>query len=136
MADQTTHIYLNPVAADRSADFEKFLRDIVEPVLQESRPDLVGKYRYLKATQPDGDEPAVVTYAFIFDGGDLDEDWELNRLLSPRYGDEEAERLLDEWGATFIPLERWLAALGGRADGSGQVGWTFEPVEPTASQVD
>lgn len=126
MFDQQTHIYLNSVAAERSAEFEKFLSDVVEPIIQESRPDLVGKYHYLRATQPDSDKPAVVTYAFIFDGGNLDEDWELHRLLSARYDDEEAERLLDEWGETFLPLGQWLAALGERADESGQIGWTFE----------
>ncbi len=129
MSDQQTHIYLNSVAADRCAEFETFLAEVVEPVIRESRPDLVGKYHYLKATQPDSDEPAVVTYAFIFDGGDLDEDWELHRLLSPRYGDDEAERMLNEWGGTFAPLEQWLSALGERADGPGQIGWTFEPAD-------
>lgn len=136
MSDQQIHIYLNSVAVDRSAEFEKFLSDTVEPLVQETRPDLVGKYRYLRATRPDSDKRAVVTYAFIFDGGNLEEDWELHRLLSPRYGDQEAERLLDEWGRTFVPLEQWLAALGERADESGQIGWTFEAVGPSRPQVD
>jgi hypothetical protein len=127
-----THIYLNSVAADRSDEFERFLSETVEPILQEHRPDLVGKYRYLKATEPDSGNPPVVTYAFIFDGGSLDDDWELHKLLAPHYGDEQAEELLNQWAETFVPLQGWLTALGERAGEIGQIGWTFEAVGPTA----
>jgi hypothetical protein len=130
-----THIYLNSVAVDRAADFEKCLSETVEPILQQNRPDLVGRYSYLKATEPDSGQPAVVTYAFIFDGGSLEDDWELHKLLSPQYGDEQAEALLREWAETFVPLDQWLAALGDRAGEIGQIGWTFEAVGPTRQQV-
>ena len=136
MSVPQTHIYLSSVAADRAADFERFLNETVEPILQEYRPDLVGKYRYLKATQPDSDDPPVVTFAFLFDGGDLADDWELHRLLSPRYGDEKAEALLEEWAETFVPLDRWLAALGERFAGAPQIGWTFDVVGPMRQQGD
>jgi len=136
MSAPQTHIYLNSVAVDRSAEFERFLSETVEPILRDNRPDLVGKYRYLKATQPDSDDPAVVTYAFVFDGGSLEDDWELQRLLSPHYGEEKAEALLEEWAETFAPLDQWLAALGDRFAGAGQIGWTFEAAGPTRQQGD
>jgi hypothetical protein len=47
-----------------------------------------------------------VTYVFLFEGGDLEEDWALEKLLPPHYGAEKAEQLLEEWLATLAPRER------------------------------
>jgi hypothetical protein len=61
----------------------------------------------LKATEA-GD---VTTYAFIFDGGDLDADWELRTLMPAHYGSDEADRLLSEAEDTYAPFREWVATL-------------------------
>ena len=72
------HLVLNPVRADRADDFERFLVESVAPALRAERPDLDGRWRVLRSTQP---SDGVVTYAFIFEGGSLAEHWELDVLL-------------------------------------------------------
>jgi hypothetical protein len=121
--EQTTHLFLNPVRTDRVEDFERFLVETVVPAVRAQRPELDGRWRVLKAAEPDTDD--VVTYIFIFDGGTLD-DWELDDILPAHYGADEAQRLLDGWMGTFAPRSSWAAALG---VGEGpQVGWTFSTV--------
>ncbi|RNM17044.1 hypothetical protein EFL26_02850 [Nocardioides pocheonensis] len=70
----------------------------------------------------------VVTYAFMLEGGSLEEDWELGVLLSAQYGEEEADRLLNGWLETFAPVEAWAQVAASSAGESGQVLWTLEPV--------
>jgi hypothetical protein len=127
MFEQTTHIYLNPVRVDQAEAFEKFLTDVVVPAVAAHRPHLVDRWRVLKASGPEPADDAVITYAFVFDGGELD-DWDLGTLLPAQYGDEEASRLLATWAATFAPYQSWIAALGDHEEETPQVGWTFEPV--------
>lgn len=126
MFEQTTHIYLNPVQAGQVDAFERFLADVVVPTLAKHRPDLVGRWRVLRATAPEPADSAVITYAFVFDGGDL-ADWDLDTLLPAELGEQEAERQLAEWASTFVSYRRWVAALGDHPDEPTQVGWTFEP---------
>ena len=75
-----------------------------------------------------GASDGVVTYAFMLEGGSLADDWELGVLLPAHYGEEEADRLLNEWVETFAPLDAWADAAvdSGRED--NQVVWTLEPV--------
>lgn len=70
----------------------------------------------------------IVTYAFLFEGGSLADDWELDVLLPAPYGAEEAERMAGEWSETFASLRRW--ADTSVADGleTNQCVWTFDPV--------
>lgn len=127
MNDRTTHIYLNPVRADRAEDFERFLSDVVRPATASLRPHLVGRWQLLKATNPEPADAGVITYALIFDGGDLDEDWDLAKILPAHYGDDEADRLLEEWSSTFASYQSWIAALGEQDDDFVQIGWSFRP---------
>ena len=69
--------------ADRVAAFEEFLVKVQQAV-EAQRPDLEGRWRVLKATEA-GD---VTTYAFIFEGGDLEADWDLRTLMPAHYGAE------------------------------------------------
>jgi hypothetical protein len=119
------HLGLNPVRSDRAEDFERFLAEIVVPAVRAQRPDLDGRWRVLRSSQPSDD---VVTYAFMLEGGSLAEDWELGVLLPAHYGEEEADRLITEWTETFAPLDAWAetAVSSGRED--NQVMLTLEPV--------
>jgi hypothetical protein len=126
MSDQQTHVILNPVRTDRAEEFERFLRETVVPAVRARSPELDGRWHVLRATEPDGD--GVVTYVFLFDGGDLDDDWDLGTLLPAHYGTEEGERLLDEWLGTFAPRSEWAGLLADEDDDGPQVGWTLTPV--------
>jgi hypothetical protein len=124
MSDQV-HLVLQAVKADRVDDFERFLSDVVPPAVRATRPELEGRWRLLRSSEPtDG----VVTFAMLFEGGSLEKDWELGELLPPHYGEEEADRLLGEWSETFAPLQRWAEATVRTTEGD-QAAWTMEPVE-------
>lgn len=124
MTDQL-HLGLNPVRADRTGDFERFLAEIVAPAVRAQRPDLDGRWRVMRSNEPSG---GVVTYAFMLEAGNLAEDWELDVLLPAHYGKEEADRLLDEWVETFAPLDAWAAAVADSGREANQALWTLEPV--------
>ena len=126
MFEQPTHIYLNPVAGDRAGDFERFLTEVVVPAVRAQRPELEGRWHVLKADAAEESDGAVATYAFVFDGGPLD-DWELEDLIPAHYGEEEGQQLLSSWLESFVPLSQWLATLGG-ADAGPQLGWTFTAI--------
>ena len=119
------HLGLNPVRSDRAEDFERFLAEVVVPAVRAQRPDLDGRWRVMRASEPAGD---VVTYAFMFDGGSLMQDWDLGILLPGHYGQDEAERLIREWGDTFAPLDTWAEAAVSAGRDTNQMVWTMEPV--------
>lgn len=127
MFEQATHIYLSPVRTARAGDFEKLLLEKVAPAVRAQRPELDGRWHLLKATGPADDDESVITYAFVFDGGDLD-DWDLNTLLPAHYGEEEAARLFTAWDAAFVPRSQWAAMLAGGEEEDAQIGWTFTTV--------
>jgi hypothetical protein len=123
--EQPTHIYLNPVASERAEEFERFVVEVVVPAIRSVRPDLEGRWHLLKPVEPDPSDASICTYAFVFDGGSLEDDWELDKLLPAHYGAEAAGRLMSAWAETFVPLSRWLSSLGGDDAATPQVGWTF-----------
>ncbi|HEU5036647.1 MAG TPA: hypothetical protein VFT70_06575 [Nocardioides sp.] len=125
MFEQPTHIYLNPVAREKTEEFERFIRDVVVPALEAQRPDLVDRWHVLKPAGPEAVDSGVCTYAFVFDGGTVEDDWELGTLLPAHYGEAEADRLLSGWMDTFVPLSRWRWALEQADAEAPQVGWTF-----------
>ncbi|WP_457205526.1 hypothetical protein [Nocardioides sp. P5_C9_2] len=127
MTDQL-HLVLQPVQAERAEDFERFVSEVVTPAVQAQRPDLEQRWRVMRSAETtDG----VVTFAFLLEGGSLEEDWELNRLLPAHYGEEETRRLVGEWAETFAPLGPWAAAAVSAGRESDQVVWTLDPVTRT-----
>jgi hypothetical protein len=130
MVQQQTHLFLTPVAADRADEFERFLLEVAAPAVAAQRPDLVGRWRLLRPSQPESADDTVITYALLFDGGDPEEDWDLSKLLPLHYGPEEAERLLQGWTATFVPYRRWITAMGQPEEDITQSAWTFTTVAP------
>ena len=119
------HLALNPVRSDRAEDFERFLAEVVAPAVRAQRPDLDGRWRVMRTSGPSAD---VVTYFFMFEGGSLEEDWELGVLLPAHYGEDEANRLIGDWVATFSPLDAWAEAAVTSGQDSNQLEWTLEPV--------
>jgi hypothetical protein len=124
MTDQL-HLGLNPVRADRAEDFERFLSEIVVPAIRAQRPDLDGRWRVMRSSGPSDN---VMTYAFRLEGGSLEEDWELGVLLPAHYGQEEADRLFNEWVETLAPLDAWAQAAAASGREANQAVWTLEPV--------
>ncbi len=122
MSDQL-HLVLQPVLAARAAEFEDFISDVVNVAVRAERPDLVGRWRVMRASEA---SDGVVTFAFLLEGGSLTEDWDLGVLLPAHYGEEEADRLFDLWAETFAPLAPWAAAAVATADASTQLAWTLE----------
>ena len=110
MADQTTHIFLNPVPKERAADFEEFIRTVLLPASREHRPQWEGRSEDLRAME---EEDGVITFAFILRGG-AREDWDLAPLFVQAYGAEEGKRLLTR-------LEEMVP--------TGQYGWSFRPMD-------
>ena len=119
------HLGLNPVRSDRAEDFERFLTQVVVPAVRAQRPDLAGRWSVMRTSAASGD---VLTYAFMLEGGSLEQDWELDVLLPAHYGEEEADRLIKDWVATFAPLDAWAEAVASSGRESNQVVWTMEPV--------
>jgi len=125
MMTEHLHLGLNPVLSERAEDFERFLVEVVQPAIRAQRPDLDGRWRVMRSG---GQSDDVVTYAFIFEGGSLEKDWELGVLLPAHYGEEEADRLINDWAETFAPLDAWGEATVSAGRESNQVVWTLEPV--------
>lgn len=78
-----------------------------------------------------GPSDGVVTYAFLLEGGSLEEDWELGLVVPAHYGQDEAERLFGSWSETFAPLDPWAAAAVSSGRETNQVAWSLEPVSLT-----
>ena len=128
MPEEKTHLYLNPVAAERAHDFERFILDVVAPAAIAEDPNRSTRWRMLRADTPETEDHGVVTYAFLFAGG-TPEDWDLEKLLAAHLGREEADRLLEAWVGTFVPYPRWLRAIGEPEDERWpQIGWAFTHV--------
>jgi hypothetical protein len=120
MADQL-HVVLHPVHAERAGDFERFVMDVIRPAVHAQRPDLEDRWRLMRATETaDG----VVTFAFLLEGGSLNDDWELDVILPAQYGQREADRLVEEWVKTFAPLAPWAEAAVSAGPNTHQVVWT------------
>ena len=125
MSDQL-HIVLQPVQAERARDFEHFVTEVVAPAVRAQRPDLDQRWRVLRSAETSS---GVVTFAFLLEGGSLEEDWELDLVLPAHYGEQEAERLIGEWAETFAPLTPWAEAAVAAGEENNQVVWTLDSVD-------
>ena len=107
---QPTLIAINPVIAERADDFEGWLRTVVVPAAREHRPEQLGRWEVLRATEQ---EDGTVIFAFIFRGGDVSE-WSLEPLLNQALGAEGAQRA--------------MANMSGMMKRE-QYGWILSPVD-------
>lgn len=124
MTDQL-HVVLQPVKAERARDFERFVTEVVAPAVEAERTDLSPRWRVMRSSEAAN---GIVTFAFLLEGGSLTEDWELDALLSAHYGQQEAQRLMEDWANTFAPLTDWADAAVSAGQESNQVVWTLEPL--------
>jgi hypothetical protein len=107
--DGATHIYLNHIKTDRADEWVSFNRSVIMRVVASQRPELSGKVRLLRA---DEQEDAATLFAFVFEGGDVD-DYDLGPMFAAEYGEEEGRQRLQEWLDMFV---------------RDQHGWTFHEV--------
>jgi hypothetical protein len=106
---RTSHIYLNPIRSDRADDWESFTRSVIMPVVASQRPETLDRVRLLRA---DGPVDGATLFAFVFDGGDID-DYDLESMFAAEYGEREGQERLQEWEDMFA---------------REQYGWTFHDV--------
>jgi hypothetical protein len=106
---QATHIYINPIKTDRADDWESFTRSVIGPVIAKQRPEFLDRVRLLRA---DGQEDGATLFAFVFEGGDIN-DYDLEPVFATEYGEEQGRQRLQEWQDMFA---------------SEQYGWTFHEV--------
>jgi hypothetical protein len=107
--DRATHIYINPIKTDRAEEWESFTRSVIIPVVASQRPEFLDRVRLLRA---DGQEDGATLFAFVFDGGEID-DYDLGPLFTAEYGEQEGSQRLQEWLEMFA---------------REQYGWTFHDV--------
>ena len=106
---EAIHIYITPIKTDQADDWETFTRSVVAPAVDSQRPELVHRVRLLRA---DGQTDGATLFAFIFEGGGID-DYDLKPLFVAEFGEQEGSQRLQEW-------QDMLAA--------DQYGWTFHEV--------
>ncbi|MBA2531489.1 MAG: hypothetical protein H0V23_05195 [Nocardioidaceae bacterium] len=92
-SDKPLHIVLNAVRTDKADDWEEFTRSELVPLVKKQRPELLERVRLLRSTES-GDE--VTMFAFLFEGGDLD-DYDLKPLFAAEFGEDEGQNRLQPW---------------------------------------
>ena len=106
---QATHIYISPIQTDRADEWESFTRSVVMPVVASQRPEHLDRVRLLRA---DEQEDGATLFAFVFEGGDI-EDYDLVALFAAEYGEQAGAERLQEWQDMFA---------------GDQYGWTFREI--------
>ncbi|MEO6512683.1 MAG: hypothetical protein ABIO16_16910, partial [Nocardioides sp.] len=90
-------------------DWESFTRSVIMPVVGSQRPEFLDRVRLLRA---EGQEDGATLFAFVFEGGDID-DYDLGPLFAAEYGEQEGLQRLQGWRDMFA---------------RDQYGWTFHDV--------
>lgn len=91
---QLSMIAINPVIADRAADFEDWMRTVLVPAVRGHRPELLDRWEVLRAAT---EENGLVVFTFLFYGGQAAE-WEMEPILASAVGAEDARRALEDMG--------------------------------------
>ena len=108
---------VTPVKPGREADFEAFVRDVIDPADQQARPHVSGTWRLLRPVgQPS--EGAQAAYVFLF-YGDTWDDYDLEALFREAYGEDTGAQRIQQ----FVDL---LAGeqVGYEFDGEVTIGGT------------
>ena len=85
-------VLLNHIKADRCAQFERFVHDILMPAVMQFEPDMCRLVRVLHPTRPN--EDGTFTYVFLMDPLILDADYSFEYLLNKAYPPEKVEEFL------------------------------------------
>jgi hypothetical protein len=106
-------IAVTRVQADRQADFEAFIHEVVDPAVEKVRPELGPMWQTLRPTAAtDG----VAVYFLLFRGDASLDDWDLESLLTEAYGAEEGPRREQEFEA-FLAGEQDVYEFSGDLSG-------------------
>ena len=88
-------VVLTPIKADKRADFEHFVQDIVLPAVKRIAPDIYRQVRVLYPTQVDAD--GAYTYAFLMDPLIPDRSYQFAILFRQAYTEDETQTYLRIW---------------------------------------
>jgi hypothetical protein len=95
------HIALTHVKADRADDLEKFVQEVIVPLVQRTRPHLAEKWHLLR---PDGEpsDDGVFIYATLFYGEASLDEWDLEPMFVEAFGEEEGQRRNQQFGDLVV----------------------------------
>ena len=110
-SDTIRFIAVNRVKQGKEQEFETFLRDTVAPAVEQRRPHLTDMWEVLRPAH-DQDNDGTAAYIFLFHGDAPLDDWELGQLFTEAYGDEDANRLSEQW-SQLLDGEQGIHYLGG-----------------------
>ena len=79
-------IAVTPVKPGMEAQFEEFVRDVIEPAVSQVRPHVRGTWRLLRPVEQPS-EGAQAAYVFLF-YGDTWDDYGLDSLFNEAYGED------------------------------------------------
>jgi hypothetical protein len=99
IAGDTMWVLLNPIKADKRETFEHFVRDILQPAVEKTYPEMVDKTRFLHPTQPNAD--GTYTYIFLLDPAIPDADYHVASFLKQVYPDDKVQEYLRMWSDSF-----------------------------------
>ncbi len=88
-------VVLTPIKADKRAEFEHFVQDIVAPALRQIAPAVYRQVRALYPTQANAD--GSYTYAFLMDPWIADAPYHFTVLFRQVYTEEETQAYLRRW---------------------------------------
>jgi hypothetical protein len=89
-------IAVTRVKADKQAEFESFIGEVINPAVEKVRPQLGSQWQALR---PAGARNGEAVYCLLFHGDASLDDWDLGSLFSEAYGPEEGARRDQEFEA-------------------------------------
>jgi hypothetical protein len=96
---ETMWVLLNHIKADKREQFERFVREVLEPVAKQVEPNTVRHVRLLLPTAPN--EDGSYTYIFLMDPVIDGADYTIIGTLAKIHGQEAAEGYRREFEACF-----------------------------------
>jgi hypothetical protein len=95
------HISLTHVWSDRADDVERFVQEVIVPLVQRTRPHLADKWQLLR---PDGEssDDGVIIYATLFYGEASLDEWDLEPMFVEAFGEEEGQRRNQQFGDLVV----------------------------------
>lgn len=133
MASNDVFLILNPVRTELADQFEAFVNDILGPAVAAHQPELSGRVRLWRATEPEPGAQAITIYAFVAQGVSSWEDLDLLPAFTEHFGADGAQRHLADFNDFFVDHQTWMTAWtrawteeGGGDDVARQYGWQMQ----------
>jgi hypothetical protein len=122
-------LIFNPVRAEAADGFETYVRDVLGPAVASHEPEMLDKVELWRASEPEPGDAGIIVYAFLARGVSSWEELELEPAFRSHYGEEEAEKALEQFGKFFADHRAWVESWSSREvdEGEGsQYGWRLE----------